>query len=234
VAVVDANLKVINKSEETPYELDFSRADIEITNVSSISEDGPAKAVLDATFMGSGSMSAEGTFYPEGKHANVAGKLVIEDTPLPKLNQLLQAKGKFDVARGTFDLYSEFRIRDGWVEGYIKPLFRDIEVLDSEQDKDKNVFKKIYEGIVGGIAKLLENQRGEVATVTSLNGPLENPKANAMQALSGLLKNAFVKSILPGFQNEIRRVEPYKYRVAMKKQKKARERSDEDEESKPH
>jgi len=40
------------------------------------------------------------------------------------------------------------------------------------------------------------------------------------QALGGLLKNAFVKAILPGFRREIHRVEPVKYRAAMKREKK--------------
>ena len=233
VAVKDGSLKVVNTAEDPPYHLDFTHADGEIVNVSSLAEDGPAKATLTADFMGSGSMKADATFFPEGKHANVAGKLVIKDTPLASMNALLRAKGKFDVAEGKFDLYSEFRVRDGRVQGYVKPLFRDIEVYESDQDKHKNVFKKMYEGIVGGLAKMLENQRGEVATVTSLDGPLEDPKADAMQALGGLLRNAFAKAILPGFQNEIRRLEPYKYRVAIKKERKAKER-EEDEEARPH
>jgi hypothetical protein len=134
------------------------------------------------------------------------------------MNDILRARGKFDVAKGTFELYSEVRIRDGAVKGYVKPLFKNVEVYESEQDKDKNVFRKAYEGLVGGAAKLLKNDRDEIATITSLDGPLENPKANSMQALQGLLRNAFVKAILPGFRNEIFHREPYKYRAAMKKE----------------
>ena len=110
-------------------------------------------------------------------------------------------------------------MRDGAIEGYVKPLFKNVEVYESEQDKHKNIFRQAYEGIVGGAAKLLKNRRGEVATVTSLNGPLANPKANALQALRGVLRNAFTQAILPGFRNEIFQREPYKYRVAMKKEK---------------
>jgi hypothetical protein len=36
--------------------------------------------------------------------------------------------------------------------------------------------------------------------VTPVSGPLENPKASTWQTLTGLVRNAFVKAILPGFE----------------------------------
>jgi hypothetical protein len=220
ILVTDSTLKVVNKQQDPPYSLDFTKSNLTIENLSSRAEDGPAHAVLTGAFMGEGALNAEATFYPEGVHANVAAKVAIDHTPLAAMNDLLRARGKFDVAQGTFELYSEVRIRDGAVEGYVKPLFKGVEVYESEQDKHKNVFKKMYEGIVGGAAKMLENKHGEIATVTSLNGPLEDPNANSLQALRGLLRNAFVKAIMPGFRNQIFQKEPYKYRMAMKKEKK--------------
>ena len=218
LTIADGTLGVVNKVQDPPYRLEFSQLDVEVTNVSSRAEDGPARAMLHGAFMDTGAMKADATFYPEGDQANVEVKLEIVDTPLKSLNNLLQARGKFDVSEGTFELYSEVRVRNGAVEGYVKPLFKNVEVYESEQDKHKNIFRQAYEGLVGGAAKLLQNRRGQVATVTSLNGPLDDPKANALQALRGLLKNAFVKAILPGFRNEIFQREPYKFRAAMKKE----------------
>jgi len=51
-----------------------------------------------------------------------------------------------------------------------------------------------------------------VATVTSLNGPVDDPKSSAMQVIANLVKNGFIKAILPGFQAEVRNIEPYRYR----------------------
>jgi hypothetical protein len=220
VVVRDGTLGVVNKVQNPPYRLDFSHANLELTNFSSRAEDGPAQAKLEATFMGSGAMTGGVTFYPEGQTANFEGKVAIERTPLKTMNDILRARGNFDVAKGTFELYSEFRVRDGAIDGWVKPLFRDVEVLDSKQDKHENVFHKMYEGMVGGVAKILQNRQGKVATVTSLKGPVEDPKANTMQVLRGLLRNAFVQAILPGFRNEIHRIEPMKYRAALKRERK--------------
>lgn len=224
----NGTLGVVNRVQDPPYRLFFSNADFELTNLSSRAEDGPALATLEGAFMGSGKSKANATFFPEGKHANFEGKIAIENTQLKSLNDLLEARGKFDVASGTFSLYSEVRVRDGYVKGYVKPLFRDVDVYETEQDKNKSVLKKMYEGIVGGVAKLLENKRGEIVTVTSLEGPIEDPKANTMQVIGGLLKNAFVKSILPGFQHEIARLEPFKYRAAKKKERKEEKRREQE------
>ena len=218
--VRDGTLGVVNKTQDPPYRLEFSHANFDLTNLSSRAEDGPAVASLEAAFMGSGAMTANMTFYPEGESANFEGKVAVVHTPLASLNDVLRARGKFDVAKGTFELYSEFSVRDGMIDGWVKPLFRDVDVYESEQDKNKNVFRQMYEGVVGGLAKLLENRQDKVATVTSLKGPVKDPHANAVQVLSGLLKNAFVEAIMPGFRQEIHRIEPVKYRAAVKREKK--------------
>jgi hypothetical protein len=223
----DGTIGVVNKAENPPYRLYFSNADFELTNMSSRAEDGPAKVALKGSFMGSGAVDAKAIFFPEGKDANFEAKLAIKDTQLKSLNDLLRAKGKFDVAEGTFSLYSQVRVQNGAVEGYVKPLFSDIKIYDSEQDRNKNPFRKMWEGIAGGIAKILENRHGEVATVTSLKGPVEDPHANAMQILGGLVRNAFIRAILPGFRQEVARLEPLKVRKERKEDEKRKEREEE-------
>ena len=45
-------------------------------------------------------------------------------------------------------------------------------VYDTRQDREKTLFRKLYEGLVGCVAKLLKNTpRDEVATRTDLSGP---------------------------------------------------------------
>ena len=121
------------------------------------------------------------------------------------MNDLLRAYGNFDVTAGLFSLYSELKVKNGQVEGYIKPLFKDMKVYDARQDKEKTLFHKLYEGLVGGVAKLLENTpREEVATRTDISGALENPRTSTWQTVVNLVTNAFFKAFLPGFEKEIR------------------------------
>lgn len=107
------------------------------------------------------------------------------------------------MAKGNFSVFSEMKVHNGEFTGYVKPLFSDVDVYSSKQDKDKPVLKKVYEKVVGGLSHLLENsKRDEVATVTTLSGKLDNPNANTWQIVVNLVSNAFVKAILPGFEKE--------------------------------
>ncbi len=64
----------------------------------------------------------------------------------------------------------------------------------------------MYEGLVGGIAGLLENRpREEVATKVAIEGNLENPQTSTWQTVVNLIQNAFFKAILPGFEREVTR-----------------------------
>src|SRR5262249_40473726 len=100
---------------------------------------------------------------------------------------------------GTFALYSEIHVREGRVDGYVKPIFRDLKILEASQSE--GLGQKIYEGIVAGAGKILTNQpRDQIATKTDLSGPLANPHTSILQIAGNLIRNAFFKAILPGLE----------------------------------
>ncbi len=126
----------------------------------------------------------------------------IDDVDMVSMNDLFRAYGKFDVAEGRF-FYSELSVHDGAIEGYVKPFFKDMAVYDPRQDKDKSFAKKMYERVVGGVSRILQDRpREEVASKTDISGPLENPKVGTVHAIVKLIQNAFFKAILPGFDRE--------------------------------
>ena len=66
--------------------------------------------------------------------------------------------------------------------------------------------RKIFEGLIGGVAVLLENRpREEVATKADIGGSVEDPDASTWQVVVKLVQNAFFKAILPGLEREIDR-----------------------------
>jgi hypothetical protein len=69
----------------------------------------------------------------------------------------------------------------------------------------KGVLHAIYTAVVAGVAKLLENPpRQQVATRVEIAGPLQQPKTSTWQVVVELLRNAFIKAILPTFDREAR------------------------------
>jgi len=119
------------------------------------------------------------------------------------LNDVLRAYGNFDVTEGVFSFFSEFTVKDGAVRGYVKPLFKDVDVYDPEQDRDKGLLQKVYESVIGGATDLLKNRpRDEVATKADVSGPIMNPRMNTWEMIVKLIQNAFFQAILPGLDRE--------------------------------
>ncbi|MEO8189321.1 MAG: DUF748 domain-containing protein [Acidobacteriota bacterium] len=201
--IADSNIGYVNRAKDPGYRAFLSDTHLTVTNLSNQFVQGPAIARLTGKFMGSGVAKASATFRPEKNGPDFDLNVAIEGTQMTTMNDILRAYGKFDVVAGVFSFFTELRIKNGQIEGYVKPLFKDMDVYDKRQDKDKSIFKKIYEGLVGGVSKLLENRRDEVATKANLSGPVSNPKSNTWEVLVRLFQNAFIRAILPGFDQEL-------------------------------
>ena len=198
----------VNRDADDPYRLFVSDADLTVTNISSGFKKGPAVAKLTGKFMGSGATRSSATFREDNNGPDFDLAVAIEGASLPSMNDLLRSYGKLDVVKGTFSVYSEVSIQNRRITGYVKPLIKDVDVYDSEQDKKKPVLKKIYEKIAGGLSHILENEpREEVATVVDLSGTLDDPDSSAWEVVVRLVSNAFVKAILPGFDREMEKAQ---------------------------
>src|SRR5437773_11433013 len=111
---------------------------------------------------------------------------------------------KLDCVSGNFSMYAEIQIRQGKNDGYVKALFSDMKVYDRRQDAEKSLFRKLYEGLVGGISGLLQNRpRSEVATRVPISGDIEAPQTGTWETIVRLIQNAFFRAILPGFEKEV-------------------------------
>ena len=201
--ILHSTLALVNKAKNPPYRLFLSDADLRVSNLSNHADQGPAVARVRGKFMGSAPAVATATFRPENKMADLSLDVAIEDTPLVALNDMLRAYGKFDVTEGTFSFYSQLRIKNGHIEGYVKPLISGMKVYDPNQDKEKGFFHKLYEMIVGGVGKLLESKKTkDLATTADISGEVGSASASVWQVIAKTFENAFIKAILPGFERQ--------------------------------
>jgi hypothetical protein len=196
----------VNKAVTPSYRVFLSDTDVVLANLTNQKSEGPAKAHLTGKFMGSGTAVVDATFRAETSGPAFGLSVRIDEVDLPSMNDLFRAYGKFDVADGRFFFYSELSVHDGAVTGYVKPFFKDMVVYDPEQDKHKTFARKMYEKVVGGVGRVLENRpREEVATKADVSGRLDNPRVSNLEVIVKLIQNAFFKAILPGFDRETSR-----------------------------
>ena len=92
----------------------------------------------------------------------------------------------------------EAQAEKGQLSGYIKPLLRNVEVFDWQQDvenKDKNIFRSIWEAVVGAGETVLKNQRkNQFATRVELSGSVHQQNVSAFSAVVAILRNGFIQA----------------------------------------
>jgi len=130
--------------------------------------------------------------------------VAILNTDMRSLNPLLRAHGRFDVAQGQFTVYAQLGVKDRRITGYVKPMFSDLKVYDPNKDKNKGLLQQVKEMAIGAAAHVFKNsETKKVATQIDLNGTLKDPNVSNWQALVEVVRNAFIKAILPGFDREV-------------------------------
>jgi hypothetical protein len=202
--IARGNLTFNNQAGKQPYSLYLTDLNAKVRNLGNRSDQGAAAIDANARVMNNGTLKAIGSFKPEAKTADFDLDAAIENVDLPSLNKLLLAYGRFDVQAGTISVYTSDHVHNGYLQGYVKPLFANIEVYSRQKDKDKPLLHQAYEAVIGGAAKLLKNHRTQqVATKVDISGKLSDPSLSNWQAFVQLIGNAFVKAILPGFDQQV-------------------------------
>lgn len=208
VKIDGSSFGYVNKIANPGYRVFVDHTRATLKNFSNQFVEGPATFEMTGKFMGSGNTRVTGKFRPETKNPNFDLNIAIENTDMVAMSNLFRAYGNFDIKAGLFSFYSELTINGEKIDGYVKPLFRDMKVYDRRPKEDQTLFHRLYVGLIGGISKLLENRpREEIATKTPISGTIANPKTNTWQIIINLIRNAFIKSILPGFEKEVRQPE---------------------------
>lgn len=114
------------------------------------------------------------------------------------LNSFLRAYGKFDVARGDFALFTSFAAKDGNYDGYCKVFFKDLKVFSWDKDKHKDALEIFWQAIVGTLATAFKNQPHDLlATKIPITGSFGKTDVHVWSTVATLLRNAFIKSLLP-------------------------------------
>jgi hypothetical protein len=121
-----------------------------------------------------------------------------------KTNALVRTYGGFDFKRGWFDLIVEIDAKDGQVVGYIKPLFRNLQVFDLQQDIEQgDVPRFFWQAIMGTATAVLRNTpRQQFGTLIPFRGDASGETTpDILPALGNVLRNAFIRAYLPKLQS---------------------------------
>lgn len=127
----------------------------------------------------------------------------IRGVNMVKLNDFFKAYGNFDLKKGNFGLYAEAAAKDSKFSGYVKPVIKDLDIVQFDKEEG-NVGQILYEALIGSVAEIFQNQRKEqLASKIPFEGRFDDPNVNLWDAISYVLRNAFVRALRPSIDNTI-------------------------------
>lgn len=201
VRVEDGHLNFRNYQSKPPVHLTASDVQASLYNLTNVADDkGTRVARFDghARLFEQAPLEVQATFDPFTHFEDFDLRLRASDVELRRLNDFASAYGKFDFNQGHGTLVLEAHADKGQVSGYIKPLLRDVDVFNWQQDvenRDKSLFRSIWEALVGGGETALKNQRkDQFATRVELRGNVHRQDISAFEAFLGILRNAFIQA----------------------------------------
>jgi hypothetical protein len=176
-----------------------------LTNSREVRDELPAGLIARGRTIGGGDLEISLRMNPLAKDPTFKLNAGISNMNLVALNDFMRAYGNFDVQSGTFQVYTEIAAADGRYEGYVKPFFQNLDIFDWDQERKKNVLEKFWEAIVAGVAILFKNQpKDQLATRIPFSGNFESTDVDIWATVGGILKNAFVRSLLPKVDRSIK------------------------------
>ena len=201
VRIVDGTLTFRNFNSKPPVDLKATKLDASIRNLTNVvDKQGRRDASFDgkALLLGDAPVESQATFDPLSNFEDFQFRLRATDIQLRRLNDFASAYGKFDFKAGHGDVVIEVQAEKGQLSGYIKPLLRDVEVFDWQQDvenKDKNIFRSVWEALVGATETVLKNQpKNQFATKVELSGSVHKSDVSAFEAVIQILRNGFIQA----------------------------------------
>jgi len=201
----------VNAATDPKYRLFVTGMSLELEDLSNQTGQGKSAFQARGSFMGSGAMLATGHVQSAASPAQFDVRFELKDAKLTSLNGFFLAHAGVDVAEGLFSVYTEVAVKNRRLEGYLKPLIRNLKVYEKEKDKGKSFGKRVEMHVLQFLASLLKNRTTkEVATVIHLSGATSDPQTSEWQAIRKLIGNGFSRAILPGFLASPRAAEPGK------------------------
>lgn len=176
-----------------------------LTNVQGDEGSRVARMHAIAKVLDDAPLETRAQFDPLGRLDDFRYELSIRHIKLVKVNDLARAYAGLDFAGGEGHFFMELEARNRQLKGYAKPLFHDLKIFSWKQDVEqekKNPLKLAYEAVAEGITQLFKNQpKDQFATRVSISGSIDAKNISTLEAIWGVLRNAFIEAYKPSLEH---------------------------------
>lgn len=197
----DGELRYVDRTTEPVVDLSMTDVYLEAEGFSNAADAGDRMATLEAAGrpLGTGELELLLRLDPLARRPEFELDLAVRAIELIELNDWFQAYAGVDAEAGTLELYSEFAVTNGRIEGYVKPLLEGVRVFSFEEiDDPGDALEALWEGLIATGAEVLENQpHDRLALRLPYSGEWGEADGDVWDAALSLLGNAFVDALRP-------------------------------------
>ena len=150
----DGSLHFRSPSRTPPVDVFLDQLNVDVKNLSNVVDrTKPLNATVDLNgrAMESGTLECHVKLDPLSYKPTFELALRLLRLDVTETNPFTQAYGKFDFERGYFDLVIELTSREGILEGYIKPIFRNLSVVGARDFRGGNLLNGFWQALIGGV-----------------------------------------------------------------------------------
>lgn len=204
-AITDGEIHFRDVSTTPPIDIYLDQVQIvgqNLTNSDRRNDDLWATVSGTARAMGSGQVRLEMRLNPNEKQPTYQLAFELRDLRLTAINDYLKQYLSVVAHDGHLSLYAESKAKGGKFEGYVKPVVKDLNVLQLKPEP-KSAGEAIKGFFVKLLAGLFENKPAEqLATRVDFAGKFDNPDVGVWDAVTTFMHNAFV-ALRPGLDASI-------------------------------
>jgi hypothetical protein len=154
----------------------------------------PTVLAARGTLQKTGRISIFATADPLAKRVTFAGQGRLENLHLDEISDLVGAHADVTPSKGIMDLSLRFRAEDGRIFGGVRPILRGVDTKASKP----GLLAKIESALADAALSLFKDDvpgRHGVATTIPISGTVDDPHAQPIPTVIGVVRNAFVRGV---------------------------------------
>ncbi|MCM2348992.1 MAG: DUF748 domain-containing protein [Bacteriovoracaceae bacterium] len=172
-----------------------------VTNLIADSENPYSHLTINAKFLGKTMIETTGVINTLVKPWDWSIDSEMHGFDLTHANQFLKRKVPVTFTKGKLDIYAEAKSEEGKTEGYIKPFFKNIDVIEAEENLKgaKHWFIEVITALGNVILQSPDNKT--VATLIPFTTNQSGVHLDKGEVLSKAIEHGFEQKISPGIEN---------------------------------
>jgi hypothetical protein len=192
--VYDGTIALVGLMAEPNIDLQINELQLSARNLRNVIEKDrvlPSPITATGVSFGGGTVKLDGDMNLFQEIPDMDISFSLEKSEAKALNELTSYFAGLDFESGTFELYSEIAIADGYLKGYLKPMLTNTTMIGEED----GFLETLWEGFTSFFKFILKNKGTDtIATEVPIEGDLNNTKAGVWPTIGGIFKNGWFKA----------------------------------------